>query len=380
MLQTHDRSARSALLAASLCFCAVACGNATHSGTAGAGGAADCPAPNVKCYATACCSASDACSPGPTGQGVCASAGGSGGSDGGSGGGSCYTQRVVPARIAVGATTACAIDSSGAAHCWGTPLAGAVPTPSSTVSLLQLSGESVYAAVKSDHSPVFWGGSGAFQGSPPTSSSFDQVVVTSDVIACGITTCGVVDCWPADAKRASSSAPTGVYQQLSAGFAHVCAIDDGQSLKCWGDDTYGQTKAPTGSFKFVTSGDYHSCAVATDGHVECWGAHANSADAGPTAVDFGQAAPPSGTFKYLSGGRLHTCGIKDDDTVACWGLGTTVGDCAGMAECGQAMPPADKFQQIAGGNTNTCGIKLDGSLACWGSNTGGRSTPPTDFK
>jgi len=93
-----------------------------------------------------------------------------------------------------------------------------------------------------------------------------------------------------------------------------------------------------------------------------------------------QAIPPAGAFKYLGAGALHTCGIKNDDTVACWGLGTTAGDCQGQGECGQAMPPADKFQQIAGGDTNTCGIKLDGSLACWGSNTGGRSTPPADFK
>jgi hypothetical protein len=303
------------------------------------------------------------------------SAGSAGVEAGGIGGGVCSTQRVVAARIALNGVTGCAIDSTGVPRCWGANLSASAPgVPNAT--LLQISAQAgVYGGVDGTHRPTFWG-DGLPPNGPIPPGTFDQLTVNGS-IACAIASCGSIACWPNDPKL-PANAPAGSFQQVAAGFKHVCALDDGGLLKCWGDNTYGQTAAPTGTFSFVVSGESHSCAIASDGHIACWGAGSKLPN--DNGVNNGQAIPPAGTFKYLAAGGLHTCGIKDDDTVACWGLGTTVGDCAAMAQCGQAMPPADKFQQLAGGDTNTCGIRLDGSLACWGSNTGGRSTPPADFK
>jgi Regulator of chromosome condensation (RCC1) repeat len=246
------------------------------------------------------------------------------------GGGTCAAGRVAPSKIAVGGVTGCAIDSTGALRCWGTPPAGS--SSASTGPFVQINGRGdVYGAATSGLSLAFWG-STQLQLSPAPGLAVDQVAVNGPII-CAVTTCGTLSCFRSGSsdKDGLTMAPMGAFRQVTLGEHHACALDESGTLKCWGDDTNGQTDAPSGTFTSVTSGDYHSCALASDGHVECWGA---KDPATGQAVDFGQATPPTGTFKYLSAGDIHTCGIKDDDTVACWGVGTTNADCQGQTECG----------------------------------------------
>jgi alpha-tubulin suppressor-like RCC1 family protein len=81
---------------------------------------------------------------------------------------------------------------------------------------------------------------------------------------------------------------------VAAGLQHVCALLDDASVKCWGDNEYGQLglgdtedrgdepgemgdalpavslgtgRRATG----ITAGDFHTCALLDDGSVKCWG-------------------------------------------------------------------------------------------------------------
>ncbi|HTA94323.1 MAG TPA: hypothetical protein VK745_32305, partial [Polyangiaceae bacterium] len=333
------------------------CGN-SGGGTAGAGG-----------DGTATSQAGEA------GDGTSSGDAGDAATTGGSG---CFTDRAQASRIALVGTSACAIDSTGSVQCWGAGDTGTGPAPMPpTETFLQVSAQlGVYAAVTTAHEPLFWGGPQPSAATPL--GMFDQATVVQHSIACAITTCGAIECWPSGAESGLSMPPSGSFRQITGGGTHACAIDSLDALHCWGEDSFGQADPPGGTFVFVSSGLEHSCAIASDGHVECWGAGSKLPN--DTTDNFGQAIPPTGTFKYLAAGYYHTCGILTDGTVQCWGAGKTASNCTTLNECGQSIPPTGTFQQIAGGFTNTCGITTNGTLACWGSNTGGRSTPPADFK
>ncbi|MEN8215926.1 MAG: RCC1 domain-containing protein [Pseudomonadota bacterium] len=55
----------------------------------------------------------------------------------------------------------------------------------------------------------------------------------------------------------------------------------------------------------------HVCAIQEDDTLNCWGAN-----------DHNQADPPSGTFSEIEAGFHFNCGLKTDGTIACWGRDT----------------------------------------------------------
>ena len=96
---------------------------------------------------------------------------------------------------------------------------------------------------------------------------------------------------------------------------------------------------------------------------------------------WGQSDPPAGKkFKRIAVGVLHSCGILESGDIECWGAGTSAGESKTLATCGQAVPQAGRFIDLALGTSNSCGVLETGKIKCWGSNTGGRSTPPADFR
>jgi Regulator of chromosome condensation (RCC1) repeat len=102
---------------------------------------------------------------------------------------------------------------------------------------------------------------------------------------------------------------------------------------------------------------------------------------GNAAEPRGQSVPPIGKkFKRVAVGFLDSCGILESGDIECWGAGTTPGDCNTFATCGQAVPQTGPFIDLALGLSNSCGMLESGKIKCWGSNSGGRSTPPTDFQ
>jgi len=196
-----------------------------------------------------------------------------------------------------------------------------------------------------------------------------------------------------------------VWQQVSAGFAHTCAITSSGLVYCWGDNTYGQLGTGNNTrytvptlidtsgvlngevIAEVVAGANHTCVLTASGQAYCLGDNTagqlgtgdNNSRNTPTAVL--QGAMPSLTVKQISaGGGIgttsgYTCAIASDDQAYCWGDNTTgqlgAGDTAPrdtpIAVLQGAMPSL-AVKQITTGQYHTCVINVDDFAYCWGQN------------
>lgn len=161
---------------------------------------------------------------------------------------------------------------------------------------------------------------------------------------------------------------------ISSGFMHTCALaksdaggeggegEIGGTLRCWGDNSKGQTRAPEGSFVQVSSGHFSSCAIsADDDTVKCWGYR--GMDSVPLDVRRLQ-------FQQISVGGFHVCGLLQDGTIRCWGKNYD----------GQSKAPEGTFVQVSSGRDHSCAIRTDGSGVCWGSNSHGERDVPRGYQ
>lgn len=207
--------------------------------------------------------------------------------------------------------------------------------------------------------------------------------------------------------------------QLSAGGMHACAILDDKSLKCWGSNSYGQLglgnteargDAPgemgdalpaihlgTGrSAVQVAAGGFSTCALLDDDSMKCWGENGygqlgrgNVQHRGQSPGEMGDALAPIalGTGRkavQIGAGNRHTCARLDDGSVKCWGynlngilgLGDTNNRGDGPGEMGDALQPVSlgtgrKAVDLRVGFSHTCALLDNGALKCWGYNSQG---------
>jgi hypothetical protein len=206
-------------------------------------------------------------------------------------------------------------------------------------------------------------------------------------------------------------------QSVSAGGNHTCAIVDAGDIKCWGSNSSGQlgirstaTAIGDGSGEMgssltttfvgpaiqVATGREHTCALFFDGTVKCWGdnqygqlGRANTTDVGRTSLSMGIYLSAinlgSGrTATQISTGDDHTCALLDDGTVKCWGLNGSgqlgrsdkfnYGDSS--SETISAMSAISfgsrRVVSISTGAAHSCAYFGDGSSRCWGENSDGQ--------
>ena len=304
--------------------------------------------------------------------------------------------------ITVGGMFACALDADG--HVWGwgnnkvgqlgmtpdpgnhTPAMVMLPNgngqPLSNVTAIAAGAQHVCAIVAG--AVWCWGANAAFQLGRPIASSAPAAianVLSNPVeIACAeSSTCAIADgpsagtkalyCWGSNdnlelAKTGPSTltaqtipvspAATGTYPVVSAGHGHICARDDKDALRCWGENDFGQLgpNIPAGSspvpqtidaaglVRTMATGDDFTCAIAHDGTTRCLGTNAY-AQLGNGTVDV--AVPDAGTPPHtvaspvvglpaasrIASGDNHTCAIlarscpNAPGAVMCWGLNTS---------------------------------------------------------
>lgn len=265
-------------------------------------------------------------------------------------------------------------------------------------------------------------------------------VVPIQVAAHGAHTCvrnriGKIQCWGANdhgqlglgSATASFSTPQtavvdlgGDYyaRSVSVGVLHTCAILDGGSVKCWGDNNYGElgrgnldenvgksagemganlVSVNLGAGVVATQlalGYSHSCALVSNAgpdNVKCWGRNhrgqlgiGNTLDRGHSASDLGSNLPfvqLGGRAKQISTKSSHTCAVLENSTVKCWGsnfygqlgLGDAESRGDGMGEMGAALPAVNLganrvAKAVTAGGGFSCAILDNGTVKCWGKN------------
>jgi alpha-tubulin suppressor-like RCC1 family protein len=298
-------------------------------------------------------------------------------------------------QISAGGTEACALDSAGAAYCWGLNFFGSFGDGSTAPSsvpvavdtsgvlagktLIQISsGEDDVCALDSAGAAYCWGfnQNGGLGDGSTAPSSVPVAVDTSGVLAgktltqisdggefaCALDRAGAAYCWGnsgygelGDGSTTHSPVPVAVdtsgalagktLTQISAGDEGVCALDRAGAAYCWGADFDGElgdggaagfrsTPGPVDTsgalagktLTQISAGTEQACALASTGAAYCWGRNSfgslgdgSTADSNvPVAVDAGGALAGK-TLTQISAGRLDTCAVDSAGAAYCWG-------------------------------------------------------------
>ena len=201
--------------------------------------------------------------------------------------------------------------------------------------------------------------------------------------------------------------------QVTAGFAHTCALFDDGNVRCWGrvqnDSVFGTVDGLLGTNQIVynalgfvdplTTGDVrlpgpavqisaatsgaHTCALLASGEVVCWGFNADGQCGNGTRRGVGGLTNETLPLLALGARALqvkaasgHTCVLLEGGSVICWGNGSLgrlgYGDITDRLEPQGPVPIGGPALQIAAGLAHTCALLGNGRVRCWGGNDDGQ--------
>lgn len=182
---------------------------------------------------------------------------------------------------------------------------------------------------------------------------------------------------------------------IDSSYNFGCALLDGGTVSCWGDNSAGQlgldpvevpfsaaaTSVPdvTDAIEIV-AGPYHVCARRSDASVMCWGGNYFS-QFGPNTVDpaLPMIVPAFEGAKAIGAETGVTCLINSDDTVSCTQWAPTATD-AGVENDPILVEGLSNVASIS----PRCALRNDGSIACWAEDwveppADGGALPLTEF-
>ncbi len=351
--------------------------------------------------------------------------------------------------VAINSTSlhTCALLGSGAVQCWGSNSYGQLGDGTTTqrTAPITVSGISnaVGVAVGLNHSCArladstvqCWGdnssgqlgdGSTTQHNTPITVSGIDTArsLIVGFSHSCAVLDSGEVRCWGANnvgqlgrSVGIKSATPVTVSDIGSAsgplsGYAdHTCALLTDESVRCWGNNRYGQLGDGSAGNQLepvkvvgfecqsggdldadcdgvadaieanyvtdVAAGYQHSCALTAAGGVECWGSNnfgqlgngTTTASTLPTAVSAIDSA------LAVASGDYHSCALLSDGSVACWGYNPSGGLGDGSTS-NRTTPVAvvglNTAVAIAAGGRHSCALLASGAVQCWGDNSRGQ--------
>jgi hypothetical protein len=290
----------------------------------------------------------------------------------------------------------CALTASGAVRCWGKGLSGQLGNG------------------QEDDSPVPVEVAGLTSPAVSIASGANHACVVLDT--------GAVRCWGdnnngqlGDGSNVASLHPVDVTGFGSGGVAvaggglHTCAVTSSGSVRCWGDNTFGQlgnasttdslipvdVQGLSSGAVVVTTGDFHSCALTSAGAVRCWGDN-DFGQIGATGTQYSLTpvdVPGLGSGVIaLEAGYKHTCAVLDSGAVRCWG--SNEDGQLGNPSPNATFTPTEVTGISSGaisvttGYHHSCALLASGGARCWGDNEWGQlgngtnknSTVPVDVK
>jgi alpha-tubulin suppressor-like RCC1 family protein len=206
---------------------------------------------------------------------------------------------------------------------------------------------------------------------------------------------------------------------IAVGGEHTCALLDDSTVRCWGENSSGQlgrgnpddqgdaageiaalTAIDLGTGRTalaIAAGVTHTCARLDNSTVKCWGDNdfgqlglGNTASRGDDAGEMGDLLPAidlgtGRTVLAITAGQDGSCAGLDNFTVKCWGynlygqlgLGNTANRGDGINEMGDNLPAialgTDRtVAAISSGLFHNCALLDDGTGRCWGYNIFGQ--------
>lgn len=289
--------------------------------------------------------------------------------------------------ISAGGSHTCAVTGGGQAWCFGRNEHGQLGDGSTT-------NRSIASSVTGIPEPVVSIAAGALHN-------------------CALTDRGSVWCWGGnefgqigDGSNTDRATPVQVsgleadIVQISAGYAHSCALTTGGAVWCWGENTYGQlgdgTKQhrllPTAIVQLrsgvsaIAAGFGHTCGISSDGAM-CWGR--NGVGQVGSVTDLAYTTSPervvglSRDVARLAAGGNSTCAV-DKGALLCWGGSIPSQSDNGFYSASQpTLVPelSGGLESIATSGDFGCAAK-DDAVFCWGDNSYGQvgnGTTETDF-
>ncbi len=177
---------------------------------------------------------------------------------------------------------------------------------------------------------------------------------------------------------------------FSAGDTHSCAVIDGGSVFCWGDNYFGQLGNGTDvnsaelvrvndiiDAVSVVTGNGHSCAVLSTGSVQCWGKNSSGQlGDGTKVVSFTPVTVVGlSDVATMVAGWNHSCARSNDNKVLCWGENAQgqLGDGTGVTSTTPvAVSGITSALSISSGSNHTCVLLSNDNVSCWGYNAKGQ--------
>lgn len=298
--------------------------------------------------------------------------------------------------VTFGLRHGCALAGGGMPVCWGDDSEGQLGLDPGTIARQRL---------RRPYRPA--------PGPPPGAVAL-SALAAGWLHTCGLTGDGGVVCWgdhdrgqlgrdAAGPAAAAVEGLEGTAVALAAGGLHTCVVLRGGAVHCWGNGSHGQlgsgldgdsprplaVRGLGAPAVAVAVGAYHSCALLEGGTVSCWGDNrfGQLGDGSRTgrpepAPVVGLAAP----VRELAAGTSFTCALLADGRVQCWGsdelgeLGSGDFSDAPLSHQEPPSPPAPAaveglpgpVQRIRAAGDHACAVLADGSVRCWGGNYSGQ--------
>ena len=300
------------------------------------------------------------------------------------------TPRIVPGisdarAVAAGEVHSCALLTSGGVTCWGSDFPYSSANPPRVVSgvtgAIALATDKTYTdsgyhscVLLNTGKVVCWGDNASGQlGNGTKADVINQVqpvtvsnltgataITVGDAFSCAIISGGTVRCWGdntfgqlGNATTTASSTPVTVSgltgaTAITAGAQHVCVIVASGAVKCWGDNSDGEL----GTGKLV-SGSHSTIPVSVAGLT---GAKSISAGAYPIF---------STPLQYLIGESGFSCASLTTGRVRCWGKSLSEGP---SQPAPVEVPNVSGATKISAGGLHACARLSDATATCWGAN------------
>ena len=331
--------------------------------------------------------------------------------------------------IAAGGLHSCALREGGTVSCWGNNRDGQLgdgteDDSSVPVQVANITDATAIAAgglhscaLREGGTVSCWGVSGSGQLGDGTAGGVSLVpvqvanitdataIATGHSHSCALREGGTISCWGYNERGrlgdgtagGVSLVPVGVVgiadaAAIAAGWGHSCALREGGTVSCWGNNRDGELGDGTDDGSLVPVGVaniadataiaaaiWHSCALREGGTVSCWGSNrdgqlGDGTAGGVSLVPVGVVGIADATA--IAAGGFHSCALREGGTVSCWGHNSSgqLGDgtAADVSSVPVQVANITDATAIATGHRHSCALREGGTISCWGNNEDGR--------